>query len=450
MFLRKRLFARLLLLDQPVTQRAESEVEAEAARNYRWNFGANLVDGLAFWFALAFVSSSTIVPLFVSKITLNPLVFGLVAMVAQSSWYIPQLLTAGHIERLDRKKPVVVNAGFFLERVPVLFWPLAAYLAADYPMLALATFIVSYAWHGLGAGMIAPAWQDLLARCFPVNKRGWLFGLTSFLGTGAAALGAGVSSRLLRDFAFPLNFVILFSIAAIAILLSWVGLAFVREPVQAVSHERKQEGAGWARMRETVRADHNFRAFMGARMLLVLGAMGSGFLTVMAVERWDVADSVVGIYTAILLLGQTAGNLMAGLIADRVGHKLPLIIGGIAQVTGYTLAVLIASPAGMYAVYALIGLGVGINIVSGVLIALEFSTAERRPTYVGLANSTVGIASGLAPLLGGWIAGFGYPWLFGVGAVIGAAALIWLQFGVADPRHVPIYSGAASEPLGTP
>lgn len=189
---------------------------------------------------------------------------------------------------------------------------------------------------------------------------------------------------------------------------------------------------------------------MGARMLLVLGAMGSGFLTVMAVERWDVADSVVGIYTAILLLGQTAGNLMAGLIADRVGHKLPLIIGGIAQVTGYTLAVLIASPAGMYAVYALIGLGVGINIVSGVLIALEFSTAERRPTYVGLANSTVGIASGLAPLLGGWIAGFGYPWLFGVGAVIGAAALIWLQFGVADPRHVPIYSGAASEPLGTP
>lgn len=450
MFLRKRLLAPLLLLNVPVPSRTESEVEAEAARNYRWNFGANLVDGLAFWFGLAFVSSSTIIPLFVSKITLNPLVFGLVAMVAQSSWYIPQLLTAGHIERLDRKKPVVINAGFLLERLPVLFWPLAAYLAADYPIAALAIFIVSYAWHGLGAGMIAPAWQDLLARCFPVNKRGWLFGLTSFAGTGAATLGAGVSSRLLRDFAFPINFVILFAIAATAILLSWVGLAFVREPVQAVPHERKLQGAGWARMRETVRKDRNFRTFMGARMALVLGTMGSGFLTVMAVERWDVADSVVGIYTAILLLGQTAGNLMAGLIADRIGHKVPLVIGGIAQVMGYLLAAQISSPTGMYLVYALVGFGVGINIVSGVLIALEFSTAERRPTYVGLANSAVGIASGLAPLLGGWIAGFGYPGLFLVGAGISAAALLWLQLGVADPRYAPIYTGVASEPVGTP
>jgi MFS family permease len=447
MFLRKRLLARLLLLGSPVPLRPESEIEAEAARNYRWNFGANLVDGLAFWFGLAFVSSSTIVPLFVSKITLNPLVFGLVAMIAQSSWYIPQLLTAGHIERLDRKKPVVVNAGFFLERLPVLFWPAAAFLAVDYPILALVVFVASYAWHGLGAGMIAPAWQDLIARCFPVNKRGWLFGFTSFAGTGTATLGAGLSSWLLADLSFPYNFVILFSIAAAALMLSWVGLVFVREPVQAVPQERKLQGAGWARMLATVREDHNFRAYMGARMLMVLGTMGAGFLTVMALARWEVADSVVGIYTAIMLLGQTVGNLMAGVIADRIGHKVPLMIGGTAQVAGYLLAALIPSPVWMYAVYALVGLAVGINIVSGVLIALEFTTAERRPTYVGLANSAVGIASGLAPLLGGWIAGFGYPWLFWAGALIGMAALVWLLFGVADPRRAPIYTG---EPMTTP
>ncbi len=450
MFLRKRLLSRLLLLDIPAPVRSDSEVEEEAARNYRWNFAANLADGVAFWFGLAFVSSSTIIPLFVSKITLNPLVFSLVAMIAQSSWYIPQLLTAGQIERLDRKKPVVVNAGFFLERLPVLLWPPAALLAGEYPMLALALFIASYAWHGLGAGMIAPAWQDLLARCFPVNKRGWIFGLTAFVGTGVATLGAGMSSWLLREYAFPINFVILFSIAATAITLSWVGLAFLREPVQAVSHERKLQGAGWAQMRETVRRDRNFRSFMSARMLMVMGTMGAGFITVMAVARWDVPDAVVGIYTAIMLMGQTAGNLLAGVVADRIGHKVPLVIGVIAQTAGYLVAALTPSPAGMYAVYGLVGFAIGINTVSGILIALEFSSPERRPSYVGLANTAVGVASGMAPLIGGWLASYSYTGLFVTGSLVSLAGLVWLQFGVAEPRHTPIYGQKEPDQVGVP
>ena len=445
MFLRKRLLSRLLLLDQPVPARPPQEVELEAERNYRWNFVVNALDGMAFWFGLAFASSSTIIPLFISKITLNPLVIGLVAMVAQSSWYIPQLFTADQIERLDRKKPVVINAGFFLERLPVWLWPVAAYFAADYPLAALTLFIVSYAWHGLGAGMIAPAWQDLLARCFPVEKRGRLFGFTTFIGTGAAALGAGLSSWLLRELAYPLNFVVLFSIAAVAITISWVALAFVREPLQAGHRDPNADSSRWGRMAAIVRDDRNFRSYLGARMLLVLGTMGSGFVTVIAVERWAVPDAIVGVYTAILLLGQTVGNLLAGIIADHRGHKLPLLMGGAAQVTGFTVALLTPIAEGMYAVYALIGFAVGVNIVSGILIALEFAPAERRPSYVGIANTAVGVASGLAPLLGSWIASLGYTWLFGTSAVLGGAALVWLFWGVVDPRRQ-----AARSPLSEP
>jgi MFS family permease len=179
-------------------------------------------------------------------------------------------------------------------------------------------------------------------------------------------------------------------------------------------------------------------------MLLVLGTMGAGFVTVVAVERWSVPDAVVGVYTAILLLGQTAGNLLAGVIADRRGHKLPLIIGGSAQVVGFALAALTPTAQGMYAVYALLGFAVGVNIVSGVLIALEFSSPERRPTYVGVANSAVGVSSGLAPLLGGWVATFGYTWLFGASAVVGIAALLWLVLGVADPRARALRRAAIS------
>ena len=43
----------------------------------------------------------------------------LLAVIAQSAWFLPQLFTANAVERLSRKKPVVVNLGLFLERMPI-------------------------------------------------------------------------------------------------------------------------------------------------------------------------------------------------------------------------------------------------------------------------------------------------------------------------------------------
>jgi MFS family permease len=436
MFFRSRFFTKLLLLDQPVAERSEAEISAEVERNYRWNFGANVLDGFAFFFGIAFASSSTIVPLFVSKITLNPLVIGLVAMIAQSAWYIPQLFTADRIEKLDRKKPVLINLGFFAERLPVYLWPLAALLALDYPILALVLFILGYAWHGLGAGVVGPAWQDLLARCFPVRKRGFVLGLTTFAGTAAGTLGAGVSSWILEEYSYPYNFVVLFSIAAVAVTVSWFFIAMVREPLQPAKPHAHASLPMWSRMTMILQRDKNFRAYLIARMLLILSAMATGFVTVVSIERWNLEDGVVGFYTAILLLGQTAGNLLAGVIADRFGHKLPLVVGGFSQVLAFALAWVAPAPAWVYSVFALMGFAAGVNFVSGMLITMEFSEPARRPTYVGIANTAFGLPLALAPLLGGWVAGFGYGWLFGISALLGLVAVLLLQVTVVDPRHI--------------
>jgi MFS family permease len=445
MFFRNRFLVKLLLLDQPVAVRSDEEVVAEVLANYRWNFTANVLDGFAFFFGIAFASSSTIVPLFVSKITLNPWIIGLVAMIAQSAWYIPQLLTADKIESLDRKKPVLINLGFFTERLPVFLWPLAALLALDYPMFALVLFICAYAAHGLGAGVVGPAWQDLLARCFPVNTRGFVLGLTMFTGTAAGTVGAAMSSWLLQAYPYPQNFVYLFSIAAVAITMSWAFLATVREPLQPAKRHAHAALPMWSRMRAILGQDSNFRTYLLARMLLIMGSMGTGFITVVTIERWHLADSVVGFYTAILLLGQTAGNLLSGVIADRAGHKLPLVVGGLCQMFAFAVAWSAPTPAWIYMVFALLGLATGANFVSGMLITMEFPEPSRRPTYIGIANTAIGIALALAPLLGGWVASWGYGWLFGGSALLSLVATIWMQLAVAEPRHVRPVDLAALE-----
>lgn len=425
---------RLLQLDHPVPIRSESEIAAEVERNYRWNFTVNLLDGVIFWFGMSFASATTIVPLFVSKLTLNPLLFGLVAVIAQASWYLPQILTAGHIEKLPRKKPVMVNLGFFTERLPMFLWPLAPLVALQSPVLALVIFFTGYTWHGLGAGLVAPAWQDLIGRAFPVNRRGRFFGLTTFLGTGAGTISALLSSSILEAAPFPLNFVYLFLIAAIAINLSWGFLALTRESVQLATPAAEGPGQFRTKLARILKHDDNFRAFLLARLLLSLGSVGAGFITIAAIERWQVSDSTVALYTAALLLGQTAGNLLAGLLADHLGHKLSLEIGGFAAGMAFILAWLAPSAAWYYLVFAGWGMAYGITIVSGILIILEFSRPAHRPTYIGITNTGVGIASSIAPLIGGWLAGFSYSWLFALSAVINLLALALLHRQVKEPR----------------
>jgi MFS family permease len=427
---------RLLQLDRPVPELSELELLAQAQKNLRWNFTVNFLDGAFFWFGLSFVSSATILPLFISKLSTNPFLIALVAVLAQSSWYLPQLLAATSTEKVPRKKPIVVNLGFFTERLPVWLLPVAALISLRSPTLALTIFFVAYAWHGLGAGIIAPAWSDMLARCFPVNRRGRFFGITSFVGTGMGALGAIFSGWLLERYPYPTNFVYVFLIAAAGITLSWVFIALTREPVaQMPPAKTRQGGRSWQKMLTIVQRDRNFRRFLIARVLSSLASMGLGFVTVAAIQRWHVTDSTVGLYTSALLVGQTSGNLLAGLVADRFGHKLSLETGLIAMVIAFGIAWLAPASSWYFLVFFLLGAATGIRIVSGVLVPLEFSRPEHRPTYVGISNTSMGIGSAIAPLLGGLLAVVGYDWLFAASAAIGLIALITMHWSVMEPRR---------------
>lgn len=424
----------LLQIDQSVLPRTDAEIVIEAEQNYRWNFAVNLLDGVSFWFGLSFISSTTIVPLFISKLTDSTLAIGLVAVIAQGAWFLPQLFTANVVERLARKKPVVVNLGFFLERLPMWLIVLAALAAGRSTTAALLLFLLGYAWHGLGAGVIATAWQDMLARCFPVARRGRFFGTTMFVGAGIGAMGAGFSAWMLRTFPFPTNFVYSFLIAAGFINLSWVFLALTREPVQPVTAPRQSNRQFWSDLPRILRRDVNFSRFLVARLMLALSGMGTGFVTVAAVQVWQVADSTVGVYTAVYLAGQTVGNLLFGFLADKFGHKLSLEISGVAAMLAFLLAWLATSPAYFFAVFALIGVYTGAVIVSGIMVVLEFPAPEKRPTYAGLANTGVGVVSALAPLVGAGLATVGYDWLFGVSAVSGLLAFGLMRWWVQEPR----------------
>jgi MFS family permease len=424
----------LLQLDQPAPVRSEAAVQSEINGNYNWNFAFGLLDGAFFWFGASFISATTILPLFVSKLTVNPLIIALLPILGQATWYLPQLFVAGPTERLVRKKPVVIRIGFLTERVPVYFLPVAALLSVHYPRLALLLLLIAYGLHGLGAGFIAPAWSDMIARCFPVTKRGWFFGFTSFIGTGLGAAGAFFSGWLLETFPFPTNFYYAFLITAVMTTLSWYFLAQMRESVQAPPPDTQPPTAIWPKVGRILQGDRNFRHFLAARLIGNLSTMATGFVTVVALQRWQVSDGVVGYFTIALLIGQTLGTLFAGVLADRVGHKQVFIYAYLTNAVAFWVAWQAPTLLWFFLAFWLMGMSMGMTTVSSILSTMEFSLPAHRPTYIGIANTVNGVGITIAPLLGGLLATVSYDWLFLASAGAGVVATLMLATQVADPR----------------
>lgn len=101
------------------------------------------------------------------------------------------------------------------------------------------------------------------------------------------------------------------------------------------------------------------------------------------------------------------------------------------------LAIVGPSPLWFFPIFFLRGaINAGFNI-SGISIVYEFTDAENRPTYIGLANTIPGVAGSIAPLIGGWLAGaISFQAMFIFSAILGAIGWVLLRFAVLEPRKI--------------
>jgi len=389
-----------------------SDFEREVERNYRHNSVVNVLDGTFFWLGTSFMASRTILPLYVGHFTDSKLVIGLLSTLAAAGWLLPQLFTANWVQHLPRKKVVVVNLGLFTERLPVVLMAPAAMLSIRFPTLALIAFFVLFAWHVVGAGVVAVAWQDMIAKVIPLDRRGRFFGIANFGGTATGVLGAAAAGWLLDRYDFPYGYVFCFTVAAIFIFISWIFLALTREPPRVSQEPVISQREYWRRLPAILRADLNFRHYLLSQVVITMGGMAVGFLAIYAAQRWQLPDSQAGSFTASMLIGQALCNLLFGL-------------AGLAPV-----------PAWFYAVFALSGASAAGFILSGIMIVFEFSAPDVRPTYIGVNNTAVGVVNIVAPMLAGWLAGvMGYRGLFAVAFVITLVGFALMRWWVREPRQ---------------
>ncbi len=417
---------------------SNSTIQQKIERDYRWNFLVNTLDGATFGFGMSFFSSAIILPLFVRHFTDNPLTIGLISFLGWGGVLLPQLFMANAVERAPIKKFFPMTLGFFLERLPVfLLAPVVYFLAIRQPVLTLVIFFVLYTWHNAGAGVIIVGWQDMIAKVIPVEKRGRFFGISSFIGNGTGILGALAVPFVLDKFTFPLGYVFSFAVASALFFLSWVSLSLTREPAVYSSKPPVSQLDYLRSLPEILRRDRNFRIYLLAQIIFSLSGMATGFLAVYTVQTWNLPDSEASGFMIALQIGLTLANLFFGFLADRKGHKLSLEICWLLSTLLLVLAIIAPSPWWFFPIFFLSGAVSAGTFISGISIVYEFTDAENRPTYIGLANTIPGIVVSVAPLIGGWLAGaMSYRSMFILSAIIGAVSCVFLRFAVGEPRKM--------------
>lgn len=409
--------------------------EEEVEKNYKFNFRTNLLDGTFFWFGTSFIASQTIIPAFVSNLTPNPIAIGLVAAIASAGWFLPQLFTANWVQSLSIKKDVPVKIGFYSQRIPLLLLPLSAWLIIKSPNWALILFFILYAWQALGAGAISVAWQDMIAKVIPTDRRGRFLGLTNFGGTFTGMIGAIYSVKIIKNFVFPYNYMVSFGIAGVAILISWYFLSLTKEVKQVSTTPQINKKDYRALIGRIFKNDKNFSTYIYSRLLTLAGGVGLGFVAVFSKFSMQVTDNMIASFTISMLAGQALSNLFFGWLSDKKGHKIILEISNFAGIISIIIALIVNDPLWLHLSFILMGVNNAGFILSGIAIVFEFSEPEIRPTYIGIANTFSGVVTLITPLLGGWIAKtLGYPILF-IGAIcLWAVGWLVLKFIVKEPR----------------
>lgn len=396
----------------------------ELSKALKHNFIVNVLDGTFFGFGLGFASFTTVIPLFVSNLTDSATLIGLIPAVHNVGWMLPQLLTAKSVSRMAQFKPATIF-WTIIERAPFLGLAIVALLMGWLSKpAALALTFMFLVLQGLGAGMTANPWQNMIGKIIPSNIRGTFFGMQSGAANLLAGAGAIAAGLILNQRGFPDGYTVVFLACVSSMAVSFVFIAMTREPAHTIEQLPSEQVSFWGNVRQILQRDGNFRWFIISRFIFQFGTMAAAFYTVYAVRQLGMDAAAAGAITSVLFIVQVASNALFGWIGDRIGHLPVLRLGAVCAVIAAVMAWFAPSAGWFFAVMVFAGIANSVFWTIGMVATLDFSAGQDRPTYVGLSNTLIAPAAVLAPLLGGWIAdGFSYRHTFAASAALALVSL---------------------------
>jgi MFS family permease len=415
---------------------------ADIRRNYR----LGVLNGVLFALGDSLSSAGLVLALLVRQLGGSLALVGLLPALQIGGFLLPQLLVGGRLQAMPYKLPLYRRAA--VARMTAFSAMLVAIFgsASLPPDISLWLIITCYCIYNFGGGTSTLAFQDVVAKVIPPRRRGSFFGTRQLFGGLLTFAIVGPLVRWLlgesSPLRFPFNYGVLGVLALISFTTGLTAFAIVKEPRQTQLGPRMRVIEGLRRAPAIMRANANYRWFIISRMLTRVGQIAEPFYIIYATEALGLPAGVAGVYLAVRALSGALSNLLWSRISERQGTRRLILLTGVLIVLAPALA--LAGPAlsaalglgdtGLLIAIGLVFLVAGVAAdgagISGNTFLLEIVPESERPTYIGLANTTLGVVTFL-PVLGGWlVANIGYSGAFAIGvafALLGLAASTQLR-----------------------
>ena len=392
----------------------------------RRNFRLSILNGaLMIGTTNSVASPDLVMTAFGAYLTSNPLILGLIAPLQTATGSLPQIWTVGWLQRTRRALPMY-NYSALLRMVGWIALTVVALLVDNVTILLVTLFAFTIIG-GLAAGVAGLPFTEVVGKIIPPRQRGLIFGWRGALGGVLAVIGAqvvvfftGPSAR----FDFPVNYGLLFAFAGLTQMLGFFSFSLVKEPDSDTNVEHPKLSTEV--VRGIWRSDSNYRHYVQGRTYFELSSMANGLVIVYANQVLGVRLELAGTYLLVSSILRPIFSIGAGRLSVRVGNRLPVAGGIIAQGLGWAL-LLIAPLLGVHGsaaeyylvpVYSLIAIQKGLVFSNLMALGLNVTPETERALYLGTLNTWIGVV-GIVGALSGVIAKtIGFEALFAISMLL--------------------------------
>ena len=197
-------------------------------------------------------------------------------------------------------------------------------------------------------------------------------------------------------------------------------------------------------------APHPTRVLVWMCVLIAVNQLGFGSVVpVLALyaRSYGVTQSAIGLAIAVYGLARFLVAMPVGRLADVVGRRAALALGGLVTAAGNALCALAPTFAVFVAARFVAGIGAALVLVAGQIVLADITTPARRGRVMAIYQGVFVFAVGIGPLPGGLLAErFGLAAPFAVYAVMGtiAAAVAWVH--IPETRATGVSAADAAAP----
>ena len=365
-----------------------------AEKYFKRNFFLGVANGILFNFAWAFTSGSTVLPLFISKLTSSSILVGLASTLEAVGWTLPQMAVAAVTLHHKNQMPLYIKMAILRAIAFSLLAILVFFSKGVNLSYLLITFFFLFSIYAFGGGVSGVSFMEVVGKTVRPNRRGSFFGMRMFFGGGLAALAGILIERILRVYDFPKNFGVLFLIAAVIIIFALLSFSLVKEPPTKERPQKRKFKENLLLGLEILKKDRNLRMLLWTRVAIGSYVLGLPFYIIFAKKFLFIPTSIAGLFLSVQMVGYLSSNILWGRLSNNKSNRLVLFLSAICSAIPpflLLLNILTKIPIYLYgAIFFFLGATMSGMDMGYTNYLLEIAPEEKRPIYVGFLNTIVG------------------------------------------------------------